>query len=338
MSGPLQAVGRLRGVPVLVIGDVIADRYLFGMPTRVSREAPVLVLEYQGDDTIPGGAANAAGNVRSLGGKVQLVGVVGDDVEADLLRTQLRTLAIDDGGLVVEEGRLTTSKTRVFAGPKARGQQVVRFDRATPEPPQARTRAALRAIAEALVGDARALLVSDYGYGAVGSAAVNRLIASCRRRRVPVVVDTQGDLSAYKGATLITPNLGELEAWSRRHLRGRADIETAGLALLRRARAEAVLCTRGSEGMSLVTSAWSWHIPVARRAEVFDVSGAGDTVAAAMALGLGAGFELTLAAVIANCAASVVVQKLGAASCSPAELRAAIRGIDPEALARGPRR
>jgi D-glycero-beta-D-manno-heptose-7-phosphate kinase len=329
MSGPLQAVRRLRGVPVLVIGDVIADRYLFGMPTRVSREAPVLVLEYQGDATIPGGAANAAGNVRSLGGKVELAGVVGDDVEADLLRAQLRTLAIRDAGLVVEEGRLTTSKTRVFAGPKSRGQQVVRFDRATPDPPHPRTRAALRAVAEALVGNARALLVSDYGYGAVDPAGVNRLIASCQRRRVPVVVDTQGDLSAYKGATLITPNLAELEGWSRRRLRELADIETAGAALLRRAQADAVLCTRGSEGMSLITATRSWHIPVARRAEVFDVAGAGDTVAAALALGLGAGLELPLAAVLANCAASVVVQKLGAATCSPAELRAAIRGMDP---------
>jgi D-beta-D-heptose 7-phosphate kinase/D-beta-D-heptose 1-phosphate adenosyltransferase len=293
----------------------------------------VLVLEYQGDATIPGGAANAAGNVRSLGGKVELAGVVGDDLEADLLRAQLRTLAIKDAGLVVEPGRPTTSKTRVFAGPKARGQQVVRFDRATHEPTQPRTRAALRAVAESLVVHARAVLVSDYGYGAVDRAAVNRLIASCRRRGVPVVVDTQGSLSAYQGATLVTPNLPELEAFSRRRLGDLADVEAAGRVLLRRARAEAVLCTRGSEGMSLVTASQSWHIPVARRAEVFDVAGAGDTVAAALALGLGAGLELPLAAVLANCAASVVVQKLGAATCSPAELRVAVRGMDPEAAA-----
>jgi D-glycero-beta-D-manno-heptose-7-phosphate kinase len=269
---------------------------------------------------------------------VELAGVVGDDLEADLLRAQLRTLAIKDAGLVVEEGRPTTSKTRVFAGPKARGQQVVRFDRATQEPPQAKTRAALGAIAEALVVDARALLISDYGYGAVDVALVNRLIASCRRRGVPVVVDTQGSLSAYKGATLVTPNLPELEAWSRRRLRDLADIEAAGRALLRRAKAEAVLCTRGSEGMSLITASHGWHIPVARRAEVFDVAGAGDTVAATLTLGLGAGLGLPLAAVLANCAASVVVQKLGAATCSPAELRAAVRGMDPEAAAPSARR
>jgi rfaE bifunctional protein kinase chain/domain len=329
VTAVLEAVRRLRGVPVLVIGDVIADRYLFGHPTRVSREAPVLVLEYQGDATIPGGAANAAGNVRSLGGRVELAGVVGADLEADLLRAQLRTLAIQDRGLVIEDGRVTTSKTRVFAGQKARGQQVVRFDRATSEPLEPGTRSALRGIAHALLGEARALLVSDYGYAAVDPPTVNPLIATCARRGIPVVVDTQGDLGAYKNATVITPNLAELEAWSGRPLLELADVEEAGRRLLRRAGAEAVLCTRGAEGMSIVTAKSSWHLPVARRAEIFDVAGAGDTVAATVALGLGAGLPLNLAAVLADCAASVVVQKLGAATCSPAELRAALRGMDP---------
>jgi rfaE bifunctional protein kinase chain/domain len=325
------AAARLAGVRVLVVGDVIADRYQFGTPTRVSREAPVLVLEHSGDATIPGGAANAAGNVRSLGGAVDLAGVVGDDPEAELLRRQLRDLDVDAEGLTAEPGRPTTTKTRIFAGSKARGQQVVRLDRHSLEPLREGTRAALIGRIEAVVPEVAAVLISDYGYGALDTAVIDAAIRRARQHGRPVVADSQGDLSRFAGVTIATPNLPELEAWSGRRLaEGEAAAEAAGQ-LRTRLSAAAVLCTRGAEGMSLVTQARAWHLPVARRVEVFDVAGAGDTVAATLALGLGAGLELPVCALLAACAASVVVQKLGAATCSPEELEAAIAALEPDA-------
>ncbi|HEV3230939.1 MAG TPA: PfkB family carbohydrate kinase [Candidatus Dormibacteraeota bacterium] len=333
MSALLDAAARLAGVRVLVLGDVIADRYQFGAPTRVSREAPVLVLEYSGEATIPGGAANAASNVRSLGGLVELAGVVGDDAEAELLRGQLRTLGVEADGLVVEPGRPTTSKTRIFAGSKTRGQQVVRFDRHSVEALHPETEAALLRHLAALVEGVDAVLISDYGYGALNPALIEAGIGRSAALGRPVVVDSQGDLSRYPGASVATPNLAELEAWAGHRLADLPAVEAACRHLIHRLGAGAVLCTRGGEGMSLITETQAWHLPVARRAEVFDVAGAGDTVAAALTLALGAGVAPPVAALLADCAASVVVQKLGAATCSPSELRAAIDGLDPAAEA-----
>jgi rfaE bifunctional protein kinase chain/domain len=324
----LDAAKRMQGVRVLVLADVIADRYHFGLPTRISREAPVMVLEQSGDATIPGGGANAANNARALGGGVELAGIVGDDPEADLLIAQLRTLGIATDGLVVEPGRATTTKTRIFAGPKGRGQQVVRIDRAERERPKAATRNALLRRCQELLPQVDAVLVSDYGYGAVDPAIAHALIEDARRRKVPVVADTQADPAAYRGASALTPNLAELEAWTGERLVTTQEVQRAADAIRKRLDVGAVVCTRGGEGISVVGPRRTWHLPVARQVEVFDVTGAGDTVAAALTLGLGARLDLVTASTLADCAASVVVRKLGAATCAPAELRAAIRGMD----------
>lgn len=331
----LDAAAKLSHAPVLVVGDVIADRYHFGLPTRISREAPVLILEHVGETTIPGGAANAAANVVALGGDVVLVGVVGDDTEAEMLRVQVTALGIDPGGMIVEAGRVTTSKTRVFAGPQRRGQQVVRLDRATRSAVEGGTRAALLETGLAALARSRALLISDYGYGACDPGLIGALVDAATQSRLPVLVDTQGDLRAYRGASVVTPNLAELEAWAGERLVDAAAVAGAAGRLRAEIGAEAVLCTRGGDGMTLVTGGEPVHLPVARRADVADVAGAGDTVAATIAMGLAAGIPLRVACLLADCAASVVVQKPGAATCSPDELRDAIREIAVETLAAG---
>ena len=328
----MQDADRLKGCRVLVAGDVIVDRYQFGRPSRISREAPIVILESSGEAANPGGAANAAANVRSLGGITRLLGVVGDDSEGDMLLQQLRRLGIPNEDMVVEKARRTTTKTRVFAGTLARGQQVVRLDRAHDASPRPPTRRQLIDRALALTGAVDAVLLSDYGYGALDPGVSRKIIAEARRRHLPVIVDSQGNLARYRGASLLTPNQAELESWTGRRLDSAAAVESAARRLLRSAVATAVLCTRGAEGMCLVDKAHAWHMPVARRVEVFDVAGAGDTVAATMALAAAASLPTRIAAVLAACAASVVVRKHGAATCSPGELRAAIRATDRAAL------
>ncbi|MHB8509082.1 MAG: bifunctional heptose 7-phosphate kinase/heptose 1-phosphate adenyltransferase [Candidatus Dormibacteria bacterium] len=330
-SNLIAAVAALGRARVLVVGDVILDRYQFGAPTRVSREAPVLVLEAQGERSMPGGAANAAANAGALGRGAVLAGVAGDDSYGNDLQTQLLEAGIDTH-LVREMGRLTTTKTRIFAGTLARGQQVVRLDQADPAPTNAATRAALRGAVRSELASASAVLFSDYGYGSLDPGEARAMVKLATAAGLPVVADSQADLLAYRGATVLTPNLAELERYAGRHLTEDAGVVAAAAGMRRKADATAVLCTRGGEGMTLVTEDAVLHLPVAQRTEVFDVAGAGDTVAAALAVGLGAGLSLPLAAVLADAAASVVVQKLGPATCSPAELRAALKRLDPAVL------
>jgi D-beta-D-heptose 7-phosphate kinase/D-beta-D-heptose 1-phosphate adenosyltransferase len=299
---------------VVVAGDVMLDRYLFGSTGRISPEAPVPVVHVQETDDRPGGAANVAVNLASLGVATGLVGVVGNDEAAVTLEADMAGRGIDCAFTVADD-RPTITKTRV----QSRGQQLIRLDaeNAAAMPGNAVTGALAK-----MLPDAGAVVLSDYGKGALSD--VGAMIKACRDAGVPVLVDPKGtDFSKYRGATLITPNQTEFEA-----VAGRADSDED---LVGRARAmmdelelDALLVTRSEKGMLLVESGSEPVFLSTQAREVFDVTGAGDTVIATLAATLASGQGLAAAAALANLAAGLVVRKIGVAAVTPGELSAAL--------------
>ncbi|RJQ49491.1 MAG: bifunctional D-glycero-beta-D-manno-heptose-7-phosphate kinase/D-glycero-beta-D-manno-heptose 1-phosphate adenylyltransferase HldE [Gammaproteobacteria bacterium] len=305
---------------VLVVGDVMLDRYWQGEATRISPEAPVPVVRVRHSEARPGGAANVALNAAALGARVTLLGVTGADEEADLLVQQLQAASVE---CVFERvaGLKTITKLRVLS----HHQQLIRLDfdeavqgMATPD--------LLRTFSERLAG-ADAVILSDYGKGALNEAQV--LIKQARALGKPVLVDPKGrDFTKYRGATLITPNLAEFEAVAG-HCQNDRELERRGERLRRDLDLDALLVTRGEHGMSLLRAGLeTLHLPAHAR-EVYDVTGAGDTVIAMLGAALAAGAELADAARLANLAAGIVVGKLGAATVSVAELQGALHEAQP---------
>ncbi|MES2306062.1 MAG: D-glycero-beta-D-manno-heptose-7-phosphate kinase [Gemmatimonadota bacterium] len=307
----------LRGLQVVVVGDVMLDRYLTGDADRVSPEAPVPVVTVEEERDVPGGAANVAANIAALGGVAILLGVIGVDNEATALAEELRALGIRTDGLIAVSGRPTTCKTRIVA----RGQQVVRIDREVTNPLADSHREALLAAAAVAMADADALILEDYDKGTIDSELAKALIAAARARGIPVVVDPkQRNFFAYAGATVFKPNRRELESAFAAHFSGEdRDLETARTRL----DVENLLLTLGADGMALVSPDAPLKRTPSIAREVFDVSGAGDTVSAMMAAALGAGATIDEAAWIANLAAGVEVGKRGTATVSRDELLAA---------------
>lgn len=334
----LSLVGALRGKTVAVIGDVVADEFVYGRVARVSREAPVLILEYDSTEIVPGGGGNAANNVAALGGLAALATVVGRD---DPGRRLLRALhqRVSQRRIVRAAGRPTPVKTRILAGGvHSAKQQVVRIDRGVGTPIDDRARAAFeRHALEACFG-ADAVLVSDYGSGLVSPALVSRLRAALEKAAlpVPILVDTRHRLLEYRGLAACTPNESEVEEALGVRINDNARVlEKAGREVLKRTRMRAVLITRGSRGMALFQpGAPTVHIPIFGSDEIADVTGAGDTVMATMALSLAAGASYELAARLANYAGGLVVMKRGTATVSGSELSAAVRGDQAGAGAR----
>ena len=307
------------GCPILVVGDLMLDEFIWGQVSRISPEAPVPVVEVRRRTHAVGGAANAA----ALGGRVTLAGVVGADAEGQRMVELLRGQGIDTAGVVTDGTRPTTTKTRVVA----HSQQMVRIDHEQPGPISESVADALIAAVRAALPQVRACVVSDYGKGVITLAVVSQLIADARRAGVPVIVDPKGtDYAKYAGATVVKPNQMEAGKVLNRDLRTDDDVDRAGTDLRALLGADsAVLITRGAQGMSLFESGKAAvHVPTQAR-EVFDVTGAGDTVAGAMAMTLAAGGSLEDACRLASLAAAVVVAKLGTATCDLAELRAAVR-------------
>ena len=306
----------------MVFGDLIADVYTYGRVARVSREAPVLILEYDATQVLPGGAGNAANNVASLGATATLVSLAGRD---DPGRQVLRALPprVNRKAVLRPGGYATPVKQRILAGGiHSAKQQVVRIDSAVATVTDQQRAVAERALRKAVKG-ADALLVSDYGSGLVTPALVARM---AKRLRIPVLVDSRYALTDYRGLTACTPNESEVE----RALNVTIDdqlpvLERAGRALLKRTRMKAVLITRGSRGMALFEQGKrTVHIPIFGSDQIADVTGAGDTVMAAMTLALAAGATFEEAARLANYAGGLVVMKRGTATVSAAELRRAI--------------
>jgi rfaE bifunctional protein kinase chain/domain len=316
-------LARFRDCPVLVVGDLMLDEFVWGSVTRISPEAPVPVVQVQKRTDSAGGAANTAANVRTLGGRVAVAGVLGDDGGGRRTRQILESQGVDTAAVVADSSRPTTTKTRVVA----HSQQMVRIDDEKPGAISAAVEDRLfAAIAEQLKA-VRGCVVSDYGKGVVTPGLVGRVTAAANDLGVPVVIDPKGtDYAKYRGATLIKPNQLEAGQVLNRTLQTGEDVDRAGTDLLQLLGPKsAVLVTRGPAGMSLFEHGREVvHVPAQAR-EVYDVTGAGDTVAGTLALTLAVGGKLDEACRLASLAAAVVVGKVGTATCSVEELRAAVQ-------------
>lgn len=316
-----QLVSGFRGLHVLVVGDVMIDRFIVGDVARISPEAPVPVVRFQSEHVRLGGAANVAQNLVALGADVSLIGIAGADQGAERLRQLLAVSGINATGIVEDRDRPTVEKVRVVTG---RNQQVARIDYEDDRDAAGRTEQELVSAIERLGDGAAILLVSDYLKGTI-TQAVMRALAVLQRRGLKLIVDPKiPHLEQYAGANLITPNHHEAENATHRRIRSDDEACQAALDFRARASCEAALITRGEQGMWLSSDDAEGSIPAVARA-VSDVTGAGDTVAATLALSLAAGATLTEAAVLANHAAGVVVGKFGPATVSPQELAAALK-------------
>ena len=329
----LALVDDFAGVRVAVFGDLLVDEFIYGQISRVSREAPVLILEYDSTEIVPGGAGNAANNIAALGGRAMSIGVTGQDEPGRRL-LEAMTSRIDVRHVVSHRGMSTPTKTRILAGGvHSAKQQVVRVDRA---PRQALPEEVRKTIARRLfaaLSRCDALLVSDYGTGLVTPFLVSgaqRLLRGPGRQQPPVLVDSRYSLLKFRRMTTCTPNESEVEQilGIRIGENGRL-LERAGRELLARTRAGAVLITRGSRGMALFEPAHrTIHVPIFGSDQIADVTGAGDTVIATMTLALACGASFEEAARLANYAGGIVVMKRGTATVSAEELKAAIREDD----------
>jgi rfaE bifunctional protein kinase chain/domain len=304
-------------VSVLVVGDVMLDEYVLGEVERISPEAPVPIVDFRTRRQVVGGAANAAANIISLTGKASLGGVVGQDPEADTLSMELDRIGID-AHLVTDNARPTTMKTRLIGG----AQQMLRVDRELRAPVSSQMETSLLVWAAECLPSANCVLISDYGKGVVTERTCRELIGMATSQNKPVVVDPKGrDYSRYDGATVVTPNAMELRSAAEPLTLSSRGLQEDVMALRSVIHDTAFLVTRGSEGVTLFQSERAaLHIP-ARRRSVFDVTGAGDTFVAALALAIGAGASLATAMIVANEAAGIVVGKVGTGTVDLDELR-----------------
>jgi D-glycero-beta-D-manno-heptose-7-phosphate kinase len=326
----LAAIDRFARCRVAVVGDLLADEFIYGRVERVSREAPVLILRYDTTIVVPGGAGNAANNVADLGARVRLVGVTGRD---DAGRRMIAGLhgGISRGAIVRPAAYATPVKTRILAGGvHSAKQQVVRIDRITNGAPDGGLRRAFETALDRAIDGVDAILVSDYGSGLVTPALVDRIRRRAWRRgatpRVPILVDSRYDVQAFRNVTTCTPNESEVEQMLGVRIGDDLEaLERAGREMLAQLGMQALLITRGGRGMALFEPGLpTRHIPIVGSDEVADVTGAGDTVIATMTLALAAGASFYDAARLANYAGGLVVMKRGTATVPVDELRAAV--------------
>lgn len=324
-SALIPLIEALSDVRVLCIGDVMLDRYVYGTVERVSPEAPIPVLRVERETAMLGGAGNVIRNVLALGARARLVAAVGDDTAGEAVRS---LLAAGDGlsfALITDGTRQTAIKTRFLAG----NQQILRADEETLAALDARPREALVEAVAAMVPDVQVVVLSDYGKGVLASGIAADLIAAAHAARKPVIVDPKGrDYGRYAGASIVTPNRNELAEASGMLVRTPEEAVIAARRLLDAHGFDAVIATLGKDGMAVVTASGEVrHLPAEAR-EVFDVSGAGDTVVAALAAALGSGAELVQAAALANVAAGIVVGKVGTAVAYRSEVVDGLRHQD----------
>jgi D-beta-D-heptose 7-phosphate kinase/D-beta-D-heptose 1-phosphate adenosyltransferase len=307
---------------VAVVGDIMLDRYLWGQVERISPEAPVPVVAVERTDVRPGGAANVAWNLFALGSSVRLVGLLGRDKQAGEIKSIIGDTGISTEYLVTDSRRVTTEKIRIVA----HSQQVVRADFETGEPVEGRT---LRRLLEAVgrgVSDADAVVVSDYGKGVVSAPVMDRLRVLSADGGTPVLVDPkEGHFSLYRGAYAVTPNKQEAGGFYHARIGTDGDLERVGRSLLRDLEARFVLITRGEEGMTLFREGHGPHHVPTSASEVYDVTGAGDTVISVLAAAVAAGAPITDAIELANAAAGIVIRELGTAAVTADELVAAFQ-------------
>jgi D-glycero-beta-D-manno-heptose-7-phosphate kinase len=325
----IDAVHAFASHKILVVGDLMLDRFIWGAVSRISPEAPVPVVEIKTETACLGGAANVAVNVRSLGGCPIPFGVLGNDTEGEQVQAEFRGMGSPLRGLVFEKHRSTSVKTRVIAI----HQQICRTDRESKAPISASTQTRIVSSFRAALPRAEAVIVSDYAKGLVTHSLLREILPLARDAGKIVCVDPKvKDLAMYHPATVITPNTLEAERASGISITNDRELFRAGRRILKRTRSEHLLITRGEAGMALFDGkAPVIQIPTVAR-EVFDVTGAGDTVISTLALGLSAGLSILEAAVLSNLAAGIVVGKLGTASATPDELISLVRAMGEERL------
>ncbi|MBW2039662.1 MAG: D-glycero-beta-D-manno-heptose-7-phosphate kinase [Deltaproteobacteria bacterium] len=314
---------RFRRTALLVVGDIVIDEFIWGKVSRVSPEAPVPVVAVTNDTLLLGGAANVVNNVHSLGGRVLLTGVIGGDRMGEKMKGLLVEQGIDTGGIVVEVGRPTTVKTRIIA----HSQQVVRFDRESLEPIPKQSQERLFNYIDAHWDKVDGVIISDYGKGVITPGLMDFIMDKRRADEKLVAVDPKMnnfELYKGKGVTVLTPNIKEAEVAAGKEIRDEDSLEEVGRYLLEKFVSQAVLITRGEEGMVLFERRGKiTRVPTVAK-EVYDVTGAGDTVVSTLTLALAAGSDFPQAAVLANYAAGIVVGKVGTAIVTPEELGKAV--------------
>jgi D-beta-D-heptose 7-phosphate kinase/D-beta-D-heptose 1-phosphate adenosyltransferase len=337
----VRLVTALRGRRIAVAGDFMLDRYVWGSASRISPEAPVPVVDFMNDSQVLGGAGNVAANLAALGATVLPFGVIGEDEPGRAIRECLAATGMTTKGLLADASRITTVKTRIIA----RQQQIVRVDHERRSPLSHELEESLIRRIKAALAQLDALVISDYDKGVVTDALADRVLTECHRRNVPVLVKPKTSrLFAYRGATAIVCNAKEAGFFVTRQLDDDEYVGQAGRALLAHFGCSAVVITRGAEGLSVFedTAPDGFHVPATSREvsyarvgqagvdhashgrQVFDVTGAGDTVLSVLALAVAARAPMRDAAVLANAGAGVVVGKLGTSTITPAELLAAI--------------
>lgn len=318
-----EVVARFPGRRILVLGDLMLDRYLWGRVDRISPEAPVPVVEIERETFSLGGAGNVAANLRALGAEPVLVSVVGEDEDGARLVETLTQRGVGTSGLVRDPARPTTVKTRIIA----HAQQVVRADRESRADLAGAAGVALAARIEAAIADCQAMIVSDYGKGVITRPLLEQALGRARARKVAVCVDPkESHIEAYRNVSILTPNQHEAGYMQGKRVVDEASLVEVGWGLQKRLDAEAVLVTRGPEGMSLFEKGGrATHLPTVAR-EVYDVTGAGDTVVSVVALALAAGADYPTASYLSNHAAGVVIREVGTATLNPEQLLASLAG------------
>jgi D-beta-D-heptose 7-phosphate kinase/D-beta-D-heptose 1-phosphate adenosyltransferase len=311
-----EIISRFHEGKVLVVGDVMVDEFLWGEVSRISREAPIPIVEVTKESFMPGGAANIANNIRTLGGDALLSGVIGDDLYGKILCKKLKEKGIDTQGLMILDEYSTTTKTRIIA----QQQQLARIDKEKKREVTGSVRESISAYCLKHLNDIEVIIVGDHGNGVITQELSRTIIETGKR----IIVDPgRRDFSLYKGASIITPNRQETEIFIGMKVKEKKEIEDAGRQILSKIVKEAVLVTLGEDGMCLLEkNGGIVHIPTIAR-EVYDVCGAGDTVVATLALTLSCGATLQEAASLANLAAGIVVGKMGTATVSIEELNEA---------------
>ena len=326
----IDIIPRFHTIRIAVVGDVILDEYLIGLPERLSREAPIPVLELSERKTIPGGAANPAMNLAALKAETTIIGLVGKDDAGKELITRLRAANLDASGIVKDSNRQTTQKTRIISQGGFRGaQQLARLDRVDRHPPASDIEENLIIQLKMAAAVSSATLLSDYRNGMITRAMVEAAIEATRNSGTLLVVDSQGELEKYSGCDVIRANDRDVSAYLGRPLHTEADFERATAELLDVLDTHGIVIGRGAQGVSVRGQRTPYHhFPAANLTEVYDVTGAGDTSVAILALGIVAGLDLAHAVFLANVAAGEVVRKLGNATLSAEDLARAVKNAE----------
>ena len=321
----LQNLTQCKDKKILVIGDIMLDEYHWCKVGRISPEAPVPVCTVERTTLVPGGAANVANNIKALGSDPKLFGVLGVDSSGDKLRAEFKKRDICDKTILKDVGKPTILKSRIVANQ----QHVVRVDRESSEPISIKKRRELLSLLQDHLKDTTVLLLSDYLKGTLPDPFTQKVIATAKEKQVKVVADPKGsDYRKYRGAFVLTPNFSEFQAAVKKTLNTEKEILKEGLKLIKKLDLQALLVTRSEKGMSVITKdGEKTDIPTVAK-EVYDITGAGDTVIAMVSVGLASGLSIVEASYLANHAAGVVVGKVGTSTTSIAEIETVIRNLD----------